>query len=153
MVRYLGSLTGETGQWVGVEVPEDTIPAEAKKLSWNEGKRGEGKHWLVLIEYFSKLTVVFYSQSNTSHSLLPRLLLRLHLYLRLRILLLHLPILRLDHLSLAAIRYNLLGQVDNLDEDRVPLNLLLRLDPQRACSSDQTRFVPSSFASKAFVES
>ncbi|GAA5904309.1 uncharacterized protein JCM6883_006443 [Sporobolomyces salmoneus] len=46
MVRYLGSLVGETGQWVGVEIPEDTIPVEAKKLSWNDGKKGE-------VEYFS----------------------------------------------------------------------------------------------------
>ncbi|GAA6062826.1 hypothetical protein JCM10212_002464 [Sporobolomyces blumeae] len=46
MVRYLGSMVGETGQWVGVEVPEETIPAEAKKLSWNDGKKGE-------IEYFT----------------------------------------------------------------------------------------------------
>jgi hypothetical protein len=42
-VRYLGSLAGESGQWVGVEVPEETIPVEAKKLSWNDGKKGEGE--------------------------------------------------------------------------------------------------------------
>jgi len=81
MVRYLGSLTGETGQWVGVEVPEDTIPAEAKKLSWNEGKRGEGKNCLALIESFSKLTVLLFSQSSILHSLLPRFLLRPRLHL------------------------------------------------------------------------
>jgi dynactin complex subunit len=51
MVRYLGSLAGETGQWVGVEVPETLIPDEARKLSWNNGSRGEG-------EFFSPLTNV-----------------------------------------------------------------------------------------------
>lgn len=50
MVRYLGSLAGETGQWVGVEVPEDAIPDEARKLSWNDGQKGDSE----LTQLFSR---------------------------------------------------------------------------------------------------
>ncbi|GAA5928178.1 uncharacterized protein JCM15063_003808 [Sporobolomyces koalae] len=46
MVRYLGNLTGETGQWVGVEVSENLIPSDANKLDWNDGKKGD-------VEYFA----------------------------------------------------------------------------------------------------
>ncbi|GAA5845435.1 hypothetical protein JCM3766R1_006552 [Sporobolomyces carnicolor] len=59
MVRYLGSLAGETGQWVGVEVPEESIPAEAKKLNWNQGQRGE-------VEYFALTPPSATPQDTTS---------------------------------------------------------------------------------------
>ncbi|GAA6043806.1 hypothetical protein JCM8097_007720 [Rhodosporidiobolus ruineniae] len=40
MVRYIGQLVGEPGQWVGVEAAESVIPAEAQDLAWNDGSNG-----------------------------------------------------------------------------------------------------------------
>ncbi|GAA6020883.1 hypothetical protein JCM10207_003175 [Rhodosporidiobolus poonsookiae] len=39
MVRYIGQLEGETGQWVGVEARESAIPPEAAELPWNDGSK------------------------------------------------------------------------------------------------------------------
>ncbi|GAA5983057.1 hypothetical protein JCM11641_004711 [Rhodosporidiobolus odoratus] len=39
MVRYIGQLIGESGQWVGVEAFESAIPAEAGGLGWNDGEK------------------------------------------------------------------------------------------------------------------
>ncbi|GAA5845097.1 hypothetical protein JCM11251_000008 [Rhodosporidiobolus azoricus] len=39
MVRYIGQLAGDEGQWVGVEALESAIPAEAHDLAWNDGTK------------------------------------------------------------------------------------------------------------------
>ncbi|KAI5475915.1 SNF7 family protein, charged multivesicular body protein 2A [Pseudohyphozyma bogoriensis] len=39
-VRYIGGVLWESGQWIGIEVPESAIPDEARDLAWNEGEVG-----------------------------------------------------------------------------------------------------------------
>ncbi|GAA5919850.1 hypothetical protein JCM6882_008340 [Rhodosporidiobolus microsporus] len=57
MVRYIGQLVGETGQWVGVEALESAIPTDARELAWNDG---------------SKNGVVYFKLASPSSSTAPK---------------------------------------------------------------------------------
>ncbi|KAM0752248.1 hypothetical protein T439DRAFT_204143 [Meredithblackwellia eburnea MCA 4105] len=44
-VRYIGTLQGKSGQWIGIEVAESAIPPEARDLAWNDGKDDETQYF------------------------------------------------------------------------------------------------------------
>lgn len=42
-VRYVGGVLWDSGQWVGVEVIESSIPVEVLGLDWNDGEVNGGE--------------------------------------------------------------------------------------------------------------
>jgi dynactin complex subunit len=51
LVRYIGQLVGEGGQWVGVEALESVIPADAGGLAWGNGTRNGGSFCVFFLRF------------------------------------------------------------------------------------------------------